>query len=506
MRFNEKLNGIFELPRSQTEFKRLADECKEISSEKSKNDEYELPKPKILGRIMGVMDTLAIYGIDISDININTRWKDIENKIPEEERESIKTNIYLSTGMRIDDDYKLGLYINSARNAFWHRENENSKFKNGIKKLYNESTDRFFENYSFESLYKMGFFNDIKEEGEEGLVNDEGFIIGHCANLDNNYGYNVRTGTKYTKDITVSGYIIPGTDIRGFARNGIHKDTGIRYDTRFFRFDKELNTWINLHTGKDEDLLGYNHDGIMVNGKKGRLGFDRDGLWHKALPDGSYSKEGQEFDETGVDCYGFKKGQSSQEPINGFYKVYPRDGSKKPVYLFQGENGRYFNYDGYDIAGFDKQGFNKDGINHSTGIEYDSVGRRIFNKRDKKPSVFDLVDAVKKRDQTRLIEFIVLSKQNPNIENENWFHIAKSRFGDVRKRVHDACDEMKISDELMINSMVQSIDEIDAKMARELEKRRKIEEAKGKVIKNIKRFLAILKGDVSQIHDEEGGR
>lgn len=48
-------------------------------------------------------------------------------------------------------------------------------------------------------------------------------------------------------------------------------DTGLRYNTEFFRYDNETQTWINLHTKKDEDLLGFNHDGIRINHNKGRV-------------------------------------------------------------------------------------------------------------------------------------------------------------------------------------------------------------------------------------------
>lgn len=274
MRFNEKLNGLFKISESQREFKELFDESVAVSKGKAKdqdqNEIEDIPKPKILGRILGMMEALAKCGIDISNITKETTWGDLSKNLPEDEKENVLNWIYVESGMRITDDYQVGLKIISARNAFWHRESTNN-VQQGKKLLYNAATDKFFEQVSFDLLYSVGFFKDLENERDTSRVDDSGFIIGNCASLDSFHGFNIQTGTRYSKGYPQFG--IPGIDVNKFTKSGIHFDTGLRYNTRFFKFDDKTKTWINLHTGKDEDLLGYNHDGIRVNSKMGRIRF-----------------------------------------------------------------------------------------------------------------------------------------------------------------------------------------------------------------------------------------
>lgn len=486
MRFNEKLNGLFKISENQKKFKDLIDESEKIIETGDIEEEIEVPKPKILGRILGMMRVLSYFGIDISNIDKNTKWLDIKSQIGEDKIETILDAIYLNTGIRIEDDYKLGLYIISARNAFWHREVENKVSKN-TKKLFNSATDKFFQEHTFDDLYKIGFFKDLEKNGEKGLVDSRGFVIGGCVKLDEFYGYNIRTGTKFTKENTL------GVDIDDFTRSGVNSLTNLRYNTNFFRFDKQSNSWINLHTGKDEDLLGYNHEGIRVNESKGRLGFDRDGLWHKKLKDGTYSKEGQEFDDIGKDVYGFSKKQSSSVPINRWYKVRRKDG--RIEYLFNGEDGSYTDYDGFGIDGFNEQGFNRDGIHRDTGIKYNRSGIS-FSLDGKRKFTFPLIDALKQKDQTKLVEFIILSKINPYLEvTEMWYQLAKSKVGDVNENLYKICDEIKIANELDVNWLRER----DNKADNQLFEEQKRNEELVIMMTDYSKLLAILKGNWNKV-------
>ena len=131
MRFNERLNGLFKISENQTKFKTLFDECMKISKEKAKSKELEeideIPKSNILGRTLGMMEALSKCGVDISNITKETTWGELSENLSSSDKQQVLNWIYVESGMRIDDSYKVGLYIISARNAFWHREVENPK-------------------------------------------------------------------------------------------------------------------------------------------------------------------------------------------------------------------------------------------------------------------------------------------------------------------------------------------------------------------------------------------
>lgn len=364
MRYNEKLKNIFEISENQSEFIKIYKHCKEFGKlRNSGRKKDDTRKENILERIIGVMRVLNENNIDISNITKVTNWEEIESIIPDYKKEEVLDEIFMVIGKNIKSNYPIGARIVSSREAFWHIEKENPK-SGEVKKAYNTSTDEFFSKISFKDLYESGFFTDIQNKTNE-KVNEDGFIIGECANFQ---GLNVRTGTEYTK-LDKDNRKLP-TDISGFSRNKkINSETLLRYDRHFFRYIESKKTWINLWTGKDEDVLGFNHEGIRVNPEKGRVGFDRQRRYHKKLENGSYSKQSSLYDEEGYDAYGFdsfnnqKNGRKFDE--NGFYRIRGRKG-----FVYLNENQKYE----YDIDGFNEQGFNKDGIHKVTGCKYNESG------------------------------------------------------------------------------------------------------------------------------------
>jgi len=443
MRFNEKLNNIFEISENQTKFKRLIDECNEITKKKKKNM-AEIPSKRTLGRTLGVMKALSVYGIDINKITAKTEWGDLTRNLPLKIREDLLDIVYQNSGMRTLPNYPIGKNLEATRNAFWHKKVKNKKTE---KQLYDSSTDEFFHDRSFEELYTIGFFNDLKKKKSDNRdkVDEYGFIVGDCAIIDKIYGYNIHTGTKYTKDayeINKKGY-----DVNGFSPGGIHRITDMRYNDKFFRYDRKEDRWINLHTGKDEDLLGYNHAGIRVNPEYGQVGFDRFGLWHEQLDNGSYSVRGQEYDNEGYNVYGFNSKQKAKDGtdfVNGFYMKVDSEGL--PLYIHK-ITQRCTDPDGYGIDGFNSCEFNKQGINSQTGSYYNELGIHIDERSTKQIQPIDIIGVLKQQSnpeqrERKLIEFLILlSKNKRSIQQTDWYKTVASKFKNLEYTVNRECKE-----------------------------------------------------------------
>lgn len=380
MRFNEKLNDMFKISDNQIKFKELYEKslaCISKDNEKNKNNKLQ--------NLIDILQALSENDIDIANITFETKWSDLEKIIGKEKINNVLDDIYIITQQRIDPNYSIGKELDVARKAFWHEETIN-KVTNGNKKYYNNATDKFFKTKSFEELYRIGFFKDLENSIDNNKINNLGFITGNCADLDKFYGFNIITGTEYSKQDKENG--IEEQNIYGFGKDGINVITKTRYNDKFFRFDSEKGTWINLHTGKDEDLLGYNHDGIRV--KNGKLGFDINGLWHKSLENGEFSRIETKYDENGFDVHGFDfngRDVYGNIEIGGFdYK-----GTYKRCSLYDNQ--------GYDIDGYDMYGFNKDGVHKNTACYYDKSGRARadINDNDRPTKPFPLRDILEKK-------------------------------------------------------------------------------------------------------------
>lgn len=288
MRYNERLNNMFIISDNQKKFRELYHKC--------------IPK-KIKPDIETVIDILQVLSeneIDISTIDSKTTWEEFEKNIPQEKLNEILDEIYFLTEMRIKPDYKIGNKLVSARNAFWHIETKN-KTSGGIKKYYNASTDKIFKTQTFEKLQRIGFFKDMEKSPDFSKIDRYGFVIGDCANLDEGgFGLNIYTGSRYTAPNEQIG--IPGFDINGFSKKGIHVKTAIRYNENFFSYNPKTGEWTNLFTGKDEDLLGFDHSGVRVNFDTDlefdQYGFNRDGIHRDTHC--RYNKEGLSRREIGI--------------------------------------------------------------------------------------------------------------------------------------------------------------------------------------------------------------
>ena len=146
----------------------------------------------------------------------------------------------------------------------------------------------------------------------------------------------------------VFGYDISGLDRNGFDRAGIHKDTNTKYNPKGY------------------DCWGYNKNGIDQNG------FNREG----------FNQHG--YDKDGYDCWGYNRFGQKRE------KVYDEDG-----YDADG-----FDRNGADREGYNRRGYNKDGINRKGKNirevwKYDKhgfdrySGRHFFTGRTRDPHGFN---------------------------------------------------------------------------------------------------------------------
>ena len=268
MRYNDKLNNIFKLSANQEKFKEIYDK---IVPKKTKTD---------IESVIDILQVLSNNEIDISSIDSKTTWSEFKKNIPKDKLNDVLDGIYYLTDIRITDDYKIGTKLISARKAFWHEETEN-KVSKGVKKYYNTATDKFFKTQTFEKLQRIGFFKDLEQNRDRTKVNEHGFVTGNCAELDGEcQGLNIYSGNRYTLPNQIYG--IPSFDVNGFSKRGVNIITSVRYNRYFFSYDPKTGEWTNLFTGKDEDLLGFDHNGNRVNPncdmEFDQYGFNKDGI------------------------------------------------------------------------------------------------------------------------------------------------------------------------------------------------------------------------------------
>lgn len=499
MRFRDKLKtkdgkDLFQISEKQIKFKELYDSFENIIQNSKEADKKKSGK-KFLERILFMMEVLSNNGVDISSVEQDTRLGELLLGCSNDEKNKILDEIYGETAFRVTDDYKMGLYIISARNAFWHETGVNSQTSGNVL-YYNKATDKIFEKFSFKYLYDIGLFKDLEKnktlKSDKSLkIDDKGFLIGECANFSQNKDLNVFTGTEFSLDRIEEGRL--GVKKNGFSELYLNADTDLIYDIRFFYYNSDKNKWLNLLTDTESDLLGYNVDGLRVsdleldeNGemKKCKDGesyaLDRNGLWHKRLSDGSFSKDCCEYNGDGLDAYGFKKGDENKISINNWFKR--RDKYGRPVYEF-GPSRQPTDFDGYTIQGYDIRGYNRAGIHRDTSMEYDlTAHKKPFGSRAD-AEIFLLDKAIKEKDEIALIKLMIILKRNPEILKSN----LGSLWGnseDIRVRISPLCTTVfKETETLELQEKMMVLERVREKTVKEKEKKSKLAEKKKRLLK-----------------------
>ena len=345
----------------------------------------------------------------------------------------------------------------------------------------------------------------MKNDLDFDKVDSRGFIIGECANIESKYGYNIYTGTQYCAE--QDG--IEEQDVDGYKKSGVNANTQTLYDRHFFRYDEESGKWVNLITGEDKDLLGYNHEGIRIDERQGRAGFDRDGLWHEKLEDGTYSKKGSQYDKDGYDVHGFDhygRTKFKETVVKGFFAD-GRNQYNDTLYI-----------DGYDIDGFDEQGFNRDGIHKVTGCYFSPQGyMKEYSDRQKR--CFPIFDVLKSNDKLRnektILEWTILSNVYPEFKKGAWYEVGKRklRINDFDKKLQEISPALQDVQKLefqtgmaMLADLDQEIDENTQLTKELLEKREKLKAKNKEIITELnlsmKSHLREIEGKRSESPDE----
>ena len=147
----------------------------------------------------------------------------------------------------------------------------------------------------------------IKEFEETSLITGEKFIDGYDRDGYDREGFDEEGFNRY-----------------GFNREGFHRITGEAYDERGFYYDYEQNLWVNLETGTEYDLLGYNIVGLNKDGFErakpiaNNQHFQKS-FWHIRMPDGTVDSHKYEFsretaESVDVNALGFDKKDCYVDP------------------------------------------------------------------------------------------------------------------------------------------------------------------------------------------------
>lgn len=292
--------------------------------------------------------------------------------------------------------YKIGKDFCDAKESFW-------------------KGTKCFENYDLEVLNACGIIDtksrtgmkELQAYAAKGFVDlQTGFIKMGVA--ESFRSLNIYTSTEfdpYGKDIQgffpgqfdELGYDSDGYDRNGFNDQGIHKETKTIHNSRGF-----MANGINILTGTEFDLLGYNSQGIKpVIGIEERTdsenpdriievevvagGWDKDGYWHLPNSDGEFGgtvSKWSEGYEPKQDVHGFKTDKThvdtgSKLNLQHFYAL---GDCYNPDY-----DDKYRDREGYDIDGFDRDGFNCQGIHKVTGTRWDLNQKtvEVYNEASK---------------------------------------------------------------------------------------------------------------------------
>lgn len=351
-------------------------------------------------RLFGVLGVLERYQhkFDADIINSKMNLSKLLNQEPFlSHKDEILEELVERKLIDEKEEYYIGARLKEARTAFWEGK-------------------AIFAEYSPEMLFKYGVIDVTSKEGASEFdkknikyrfIDENGFILGGAN--DKFIGYNVYTGTLYNEyGIDIDGHeegkFNPetGKDDDGYYRNGFN-DEG-RYKGTKKRIHNEngfMADGTNILTGTDLDLDGYNIYGIRdleLPSNTGEVieegGFDREGYYHKKLPDGTYERKGTLYatiedyngKEIQIDVNYFLSGRKN--PIinivsggrytydtkttkSGFYKKPKKDGPDEYLSI----DDEKYDQEGYDVNGYDVNGFNKAGIHRETGTRVDGDGK-----------------------------------------------------------------------------------------------------------------------------------
>ena len=354
------------------------------------------------------------------------------------------------TDISKEEKLDFGKAIAEVRGRFWSSQ-----------PYYYKNLVNLFEMYSVKDLINYGILDDaagqfmeISQKNRE-LSNDiydrsgpddRGFVERgrlfitnnstskvSCGNYGMDYGLlkefedtSLTTGEKYVNGYDIEGYDINGFDINGynrygFDREGIHRSTGEAFDERGFYYDYDEDKWLNLDTGTEYDLLGYDIIGLNKSGFKRPRPIDsgkyyRKSLWYFKLPDGtidSHSYEYSRVEGKGVDvnALGFDRKGYYVDPVTGEKtkeKLSPEKYDARGYFAdnrFASDNA--YNKNGYNNPyndkGIDANGFNKDGFKEVTVVGEDGKEKKIFVHR-RTSQIYDLNGKVFDGEKTVLHE------------------------------------------------------------------------------------------------------
>ena len=177
--------------------------------------------------IMSILQTLAQYGLDLSDETFTELYKKLSGYEKEDVQDKAKENLNLlelidnsfSDGTRdvilkelkmdLDEleDFKIYEEFSFARDAFL---SERRAIRN------------IFSIYDIRDIRKCGL---LQKNGRFiAAINNDGFVLPNGPEIF--HGINIYTGTSYNEEgYNIEGYDAEGYNIRGFNRKGINKET-----------------------------------------------------------------------------------------------------------------------------------------------------------------------------------------------------------------------------------------------------------------------------------------
>lgn len=316
------------------------------------------------------------------------------------------TGIHFRTGTKFDEEG----YDKYGFRGFGDDNNKYTKTKydeNGfnIKGIHKDTLTE----YSKAGFDREGY--DANGYGTNGYRNpDYPFAIYSC--LDN-------------RDLT--GVIIEAlTAFKYFDEDGIHKDTGTRYNKEGF------------------DIKGTNKDTLTKFDNNGfdRHGFDRHG----------YDKNG--YDEDGFNKKGINTDTGNLYGLDSYDTFgYDKDGYNNDGFNKEGRNkdtGTYYALDGYDKDGHDRGG-------------YDMYGKkRTFNFISTIEDVVNGQNVTKEDNEGFTVQINSLKQQNDNFASEM---IVKVKLLKEELTKYNIQDQVNIgNNELLIelNELVEIIDKIQS--------------------------------------------
>lgn len=267
-----------------------------------------------------IMD-LMIIALD-SEKNIedfNKKWEEINNTENEKQQiDMIRKVLSWKEGKVVSDKETETKVSKASSSKQTVKSGKNEKLEEKSKKIVQKTN-------STKNVAKTS-------EKEELEYDENGF--------DSN-GIHIETGKKYDTE----GYNKEGYDKEGFNRKGYHRSTRLHYNTK-----------------------GYDRKGFRV------------GVNYTNPSYGTHKITGTKYDENGFDMYGRDINGYDVEgyDINGWNKegihyetrtIYDECGYDRDGYNAEGYGKNYLDREGYNI-----DGWNKEGINKTTQTKYDEDG------------------------------------------------------------------------------------------------------------------------------------